>query len=261
MTISNILWTGIIISLLGIFIFIFKELWRNKDNELREVFKKNSKKNINNLFGISKETFLTMLVNLVIISIAFLSLLETSNQNKETSLINERTLRMFEIENRPYISLRPTKFEDTDKYIKVGGTSTEQSISIRFELKNSGHIPAKNLTLKSITIPRINLTKDGVTPFQTLGPIQASLPGIKSSLGSGEITKFEVQFFLSGVGIDGKATQFELESNINNFLNNKSSIPVEAIFSYNSEIDPSIEYKNSVSAIVKSDSISILNQE
>lgn len=86
-----------------IIIFGIKEFWRNKDSELKEIFNKESKKNFNDLFGISKTAFLSTLVSLVIISIAFLSFIETSNQNKQNAFNNKRTLQILELKNKSHI--------------------------------------------------------------------------------------------------------------------------------------------------------------
>lgn len=69
------------ICIISLVIFIFKEIWRNKDSEWKEIFKKDSKKNLNDLLGITKTTFLALITGLILASVAFLTLIETGNQN------------------------------------------------------------------------------------------------------------------------------------------------------------------------------------
>src|SRR3989344_2430689 len=272
MIINNLLWIWVACWAVSILLFITKELFRyfyidpkiKKDNSLPDDTKeqklKSSKKNINDLFGLDKKTFLTLAGNMIIISLASLSFIETSNQNKETALINERTLQMFELENRPYISLKPTKFDENNKYISTEDNNQKPSFSIRFELKNTGRLHAKKLVLSNITIPSIRITKTGSNEVWETGPINASIPDLKSSLGSGESTKFTVYFEMGGKDIHGKDVEFE-PGFADKLMDNTKSIPIEAVFSYNSDIDSSVNYKVSLSAIIKSDDVFILNQD
>src|SRR4030067_2750470 len=52
-----------------------------------------------------------------------------------------------EIANRPYLTIKPVKFEDTDSYLKVTADYNKLSVSVKtkFQVKNSGKTPAINI--------------------------------------------------------------------------------------------------------------------
>jgi len=60
---------------------MWKEIWRNKDSEWKEIFKKDNKKNLNDLLGITKTTFLALVTSLILVSVGLLTLVETANKN------------------------------------------------------------------------------------------------------------------------------------------------------------------------------------
>ncbi len=134
MAISIILWVVMFICIVALVAFTSKEFWRNKNNELKEILKKDSEKNINNLFGITKTTFLTIIVNLIIISIAFLSFFETVKQSKETSLINQQSIELAKDVNRPYLFV--------DKVDLKPLLNDEYDYKLTLTIKNAGPIPA-----------------------------------------------------------------------------------------------------------------------
>ena len=76
---SKIYWVVICICLISILFFILKEIFRNKDSEWKEIFKKDNKKNLNDLLGITKTTFLALITSLIIISVGLLTLIETTS--------------------------------------------------------------------------------------------------------------------------------------------------------------------------------------
>lgn len=89
-------WILIGICFAMLILFVAKELWRNGTSGLKEIIKKDSKDNLNDLFGITKTTFLVLMFNLIIISVAFLSFIETRNQGKETGGLNLKTAQILQ---------------------------------------------------------------------------------------------------------------------------------------------------------------------
>jgi len=107
---SNILqiflWGWLFIWFVLIFVFIVKELYRyfitdpkiKNDGSITDEIRRNkleeNKKNLNVLLGLDKKTLLSLAVNMVIVSLAFLSFIYAGIQNKETALINEKSLEI-----------------------------------------------------------------------------------------------------------------------------------------------------------------------
>ena len=81
MSLSYIYWVVICICTLSLVFFIWKEIWRNKDIVWKEILKKENDKNLNDLLGITKTTFLALITGLILISVGLLTLVETSNNN------------------------------------------------------------------------------------------------------------------------------------------------------------------------------------
>jgi len=143
----SILWTIILWTSICLFIlFVSKEVWRNKDNELKEIFKKDNKKNINNLFGISKTAFLSTLASLFIISVAFLSLVVA----QESLVVAQDSL---DFSTEAYDQLLPQHqskivFSDSNVIVTIG----DNGVGLQPVINNVGKGRANNFRFTIYTI-------------------------------------------------------------------------------------------------------------
>jgi len=87
-----LLWAVFGVSVFVLVVFFGKELLRNGRVFLTEILNTNNKKNINDLFGISKTTFLSVVISTMILCVALLSLLETAKVNFESNQVLEKML-------------------------------------------------------------------------------------------------------------------------------------------------------------------------
>src|SRR3989344_4691929 len=146
MVISNILWTWVVVWTVSVVVFIIKELYRNfildtkirkenTDEPIRNEKLKDSKKNINNLIGLDKKTFLALATNMIIISLAFLSFIGTSGQNKKSLEISDGILGVMrsteKLDLEPIISFHSSLNESKGPYFSIvntGGVDAIQAV-------------------------------------------------------------------------------------------------------------------------------------
>ena len=69
---------------------------------------------------------------------------EDSNRISHEALENSK--RVFALEKRPYLTLKPVKFSDTATFLKVRTDELVVTTEVCFEMINNGQTPAKNIS-------------------------------------------------------------------------------------------------------------------
>lgn len=132
-------------------------------------------------------------------------------------------------ENRPYISVSPIKYEETDSYFKYSPKNSEVIITIKYEVKNTGKTVAKDVQLPEHALLGGEIKNKGQI-------IKRSTPD-KVSIGPGEKLYLNWQIITKSEAGDS-AKEF-----INNFESGKASVEIGLKFYYLDELNTSIIYE------------------
>src|SRR3989338_2248423 len=92
--------------------------------------------------GLDKKSFVATILNIIIVSIAFISLIETSEQSRETALISRESLKI--LANKEKIDLKPSIEIDSLLY------KNSQLGSPNVYIFNTGNINAINVVVQII---------------------------------------------------------------------------------------------------------------
>ena len=178
--------------------------------------------------------------------LAGLSYLESQKSNKIAHDALSASQQNFEIGRRPYLSLRAEKFKETEKYIQLEARKGELEIRFRFELKNNGQLPAREIRLPtdlSIT-GRVEQLKD-LEQLEYIKPLK------NVSLAPGE------KIFVSISVAMKDLTDEEIATNFEKFESDTLSLPISMPVFYKSSQDSAIEYKTFVHVTISPSKVSI----
>jgi len=149
--------------------------------------------------------------------------------------------KSIELANRPYLTVRPIKFKDTDSYLKIIADYNKPSLSLKakFEMINLGKTPAKNVLCPQKAddiLPSLKKSENQKKeiPFQYF-------PCPKSDLGPGETLVINIDTVVT------KGSPKSVQADLDWYNSGKGFITLEIPIKYSSILDSSKEYFTMVS--------------
>jgi hypothetical protein len=147
----------------------------------------------------------------------------------ETAL--EEVTDFFLEENRPFVTLTPQKFTDSNSYLKTSEKNNRFEIWFRFEIKNAGRVAARDIALPEIQITPMNIhMKKSTLSYERLSKI---------SLGPDDLFYFSPRIIFE---VDSSAVR-EILRRLNE-SHWKSSVLL--LVSYAHGLEPSVRYGSSI---------------
>jgi hypothetical protein len=186
-------------------------------------------------------------ITAIVAVIALVVSIRSYQRAQESIKIAKESLKsskeFFISENRPFITLQPSRFEETDSFLKISSKGKIVSAEMKYEMKNVGNQPAKDISLPHVFGIKAGLKKGT--------PVTINLPS-KFTLGPGESVFMSIT---TKIGFD--------TDSIGNYVEGLASkgITLQMIVFYLSELEPSKRYKTKVANKIYKDRAIILGSE
>ncbi len=190
-------------------------------------------------------TIITSILSGIAIVISTWCLFYSWEANKVSKEALKLSKTAFLTESRPYLNARLIPFKETGSYFSYTLKGKSFVLDVLFEVKNSGKIPAKNISvtgpfdIDAIPGPRTNIQLE-IPPKMTLGPDQTRAYRWSVEIGYGDFTSEEIKK--------------RIESNILN-------ADVEMVWSYTSSLDEAESYKTNVAYTVTNKNVTLIKGE
>jgi len=160
---------------------------------------------------------------------------EAKESNKIAREALEKSEENFIIKERPYLSVRPKKYKDSDVFILAEKKDDALYLEMKYELANNGNLPAINIRLPG----RIAITSKEKIP-NVFFDIPEGL-----SLAKGDSVDISMKI---GMGFE---EQNSVEDNLILYEEGKLEFPMTVILYYESNLANSPVYKTKISVTVK----------
>lgn len=186
-------------------------------------------------------------ITAIVAVIALVVSIRSCQRAQESIKIAKESLKsskeFFILENRPFITLEPSKFKETDSYLKISSKGKMVSAEIQYRMKNVGNQPAKDISLPDVIALNVGLRKGA--------PITINLPS-NITLGPGKSVFLSLR---TGMKID--------TDSIGNYVEELASngITLQMIVFYLSELEPSKRYETKVVNKIYKDRVIVLRSE
>lgn len=152
----------------------------------------------------------------------------------------------FDLEKRPYLSIRPIKFKETEKYMDLKTAGNSLTIKFQFQIQNDGQLPA------------IDIDVPDSMNIMTMGEDIKAIVMDRSNEQSGNIALTQGDHFVFSTSVTkNNLSKATIDKTLEDFRNGILSYPMTVFVSYKGNSQSQINYKTTSFVTIMPSNVSI----